>query len=105
MPGDRVPLPPADLSVFTARNEMFEGIPMREVESLDIGPGRVCYAPGTELPPVTWAKSRWDVAWGPPLPRTRWGRLKLRMRVRRDRLRDALAVWRGDMEAVPWGEE
>lgn len=89
---------------FDFENGIMDGLPWREVDQLDIDPGRVCYAPGTELPPVTFSRYRWDVAWGPPLPRTWWGRLKLRMRVRRDRLRDALSVWRGDAEAVPWGD-
>lgn len=79
---------------------VFEGIPLREVDELDAG--GLVYRPSAPLPPVTW--SRWDVAWGPPLPRTAWGRLKLRLRLARHRARDAWRVWKGEAEAVPWDD-
>ena len=55
--------------------------------------------------PAEGVTSIWSVDWGPPLPRTWWGRMALRWRVRRARLRDAWRVWKGDMEAREWGDE
>lgn len=64
----------------------------------------------TSVPSDDWWSAygvsyRWDVAFGRRFPQTRWERLKLRAQVKLDRLRDALAVLRGEKEAVDWDVE
>ena len=53
---------------------------------------------------ITDNTSIWFVAWGPRMPTTPLGRLKLRLSVLRARIPGAIRYLRGECDIAEWGE-